>query len=98
MIVSTKNTFGYINEITKYLDKHLEKSYKSEDLYCNYLFEKPYENYWTLRVPGATRGHIELNGNIIKDIVLYEDSFCYESKVLDSIKQFVGRKLDLFNL
>lgn len=54
-----------------------------------------------IRVPGATRGYIKVDENlIIQDLVIYEDSYkaalaCYKSEVLEVRAKFIGSKLDL---
>ena len=54
-----------------------------------------------IRVPGATRGHIKVDDNlIIQDLVIYEDSYtatwaCYMPEVLEVRAKFIGTKLDL---
>ena len=95
MIKSKKNWQGYKNEITEYLDKYLIKCYGCRDFYSNYIYPNPQDNFWIIRVPGASRGNIEVVEGIIKNITLYEDSFCYERDVLDNLNQFIGKKIDL---
>lgn len=92
MIKSTKNRYGYINEVTHYLDKFLVFSSQQ----CsNYIYDSPANDRWLIRVPGATRGNILVKDGLIKEITLYEDSFCYRREVLDNINQFIGKKIDL---
>lgn len=54
------------------------------------------------RIPGATRGHIELDENhIITDIKFYEDTCfgvgnlpsIYDRKVIDATKKFIGYRI-----
>lgn len=95
MILSKKCNIGYINKITNYLDNYLEKKYKDSDFYNTYIYDEPINHLWAIRIPGVTVGHIKVKENIITDIILYEDSFCYKKEVLDNLNQFVGKKLDL---
>ena len=94
MIKSRKNWQGYRNEITDYLDRYLISEYLRY-FDGNYIYPNPQGNIWIIRVPGASRGNIEIVEGIIKNITLYEDSFCYERDVLDNLNQFIGKKIDL---
>ena len=95
MIKSTKIRRDYKSEITDYLDKHLIKCYGCSDFYSNYIYSEPVNGYWAIRVPGATRGHIKVEDGVVKEIKLYEDTFCYGESVFDELNKFVGRKIDL---
>ena len=95
MIKSIKNWQGYRNEVTDYLDKYLIKCDGCSDFYSNYIYPNPQINKWIIRVPGASRGNIEITGGIIKNITLYEDNFCYKKEVLNGLEQFIGKKIDL---
>lgn len=96
MIKSKRDWQGYKNEITDYLDKYLVKCNDCADFYSTYIYDTPIDNKWLIRVPGATRGNINVVNGTIESIVLYEDiSFCYEKEVLDNLSQFFGRKIDL---
>lgn len=95
MIKSRKNWQGYKNEVTDYLDDYLIKCDGCRDFYSNYIFDEPINGNWAIRVPGATRGHIKIEDEIIKEIKLYEDSFCYKREVFDNLDEFIGRKIDL---
>lgn len=89
-----KENTGYYNEITDYLDKYLLKVDNCWRGYRNYIYEEPINNSWLIRVPGATRGNIIVDdNNIILEINLYEDSFCYNREVLNNLDQFIGSKL-----
>lgn len=94
MIKSRRNWQGYRNEITDYLDEYLEHE-MCRDFYSNYIYSTPNGNHWIIRVPGASRGNIEIIDGVIKNIILYEDSFCYKKEVLDNLHQFIGRRIDL---
>lgn len=95
MIESKKNWKGYKNKITEYLDRYLIKCEGCVDFYSNYIYDSPHGNLWIIRVPGASRGNIEIVNGIVTNITLYEDSFCYEREVLDDINQFIGEEIDL---
>lgn len=95
MIKSVKDRQGYKNQITDYLDDHLIKCEGCVDFYRNYIFDEPRDNKWAIRVPGATRGHIEVENGKVKEIVLYEDSFCYSQDVYNNLNIFIGMEIDL---
>lgn len=95
MIKSIKDQQGYKNQITVYLDEYLIKCEGCVDFYRNYIYDEPKDNKWAIRVPGATRGHIEVEGGIIKEIELYEDRFCYSKEVYDNLNKFIGMEIDL---
>ncbi len=92
MITSEISWDGYRNEITYYLDKYLIGVFDDFD---NYIYPTEIDNKWLIRVPGATRGHIQVVQGKIADITLYRDSFCYKEEVLDNINQFIGKEIDL---
>lgn len=95
MIKSEKNWQGYRNEVTNYLDRYLIKCEGYAKFFGNYIYPNPQGSHWIIRVPGASRGNIEIIDGVIKSITLYEDSFCYDKKVFDELNQFIGRKIDL---
>lgn len=101
MIKSIRNWQGYRNEITDYLDEFLLDGYaRGCDADSNYIYDRPVvksqrESYWGIRVPGATRGEMLIEDGIIKNIKLYEDTFCYKREVLDNIDKFYGKAIDL---
>lgn len=84
---------GFINDITRYLDNNMEIE---TSYFENYIHDSKIDKYWLIRYPGATRGRITVDGNIIKEIELYDDdSFCYNECVREGVKQFYGMTLDL---
>ena len=95
MIKSKKNWQGYRNEVTDYLDEYLIKCDGCAKFFGNYIYPNPQDNHWIIRVPGASRGNLEIIDGVIKNITLYEDSFCYRKEVLDELKQFLGMEIDL---
>lgn len=105
---------NYYNNFTKELDKYNIIFNKYKDCEYNscwrtYLWdadvERAVQGKKTLiafRVPGATRGHIEVDDNlIIKDIVFYEDVCfsnnlgCYVKNAKEIIPKFLGTKLEV---
>lgn len=89
---SMRTKQGFINDITKYLDDNMEIN---SPYFNNYIYDGKIDEYWLIRYPGATRGRIEVENNIIKNIELYEDSFCYNECVNEGVKQFYGMALDI---
>lgn len=95
MITSIKNWQGYKNDITKYLDEYLIKCEGCREFYSSYIYESPVNGNWAIRVPGATRGHINIDNGVIKEIELYKDRFCYTKDVYNNLNQFIGLEIDL---
>ena len=92
----------YINEITDTLNEYLKPELKRMIDYYDksvgtYLCTWPNDNnIICFRVPGATRGHIKLENNIIISFTFYDTSEeCYEGNYVLSIDKFVGSKLIL---
>lgn len=109
----------YYNNFTEALDKYIVRTDKIDQDYYDFLIrtylcyddipEKPTETFHVaFRVPGATRGHIECDKDLmITDIVFYEDT-CWgkvgiynedkKDEMISSIKQqFINTKLDIVN-
>lgn len=97
MITSQKNRRGYyLNEITDCLDKYLKKCDGCTDFYSNYIYPDPIDNYWLIRIPGMTVGRIKVINGIVTEATVYKDNIsCYEEGVLNSLQQFVNKKIDL---
>lgn len=65
------------------------------------------ERHIAFRVPGATRGHVEVDENfVIKKIVFYPDTCfnsnhngieCYKKEVVEASNKFIGTVLDIHN-
>lgn len=58
------------------------------------------KGYIKFRVPGATRGSIKLNGNIIEKVSFYEDVCfswigCYKEEVVNVAEEYIGKEFDL---
>lgn len=89
----------WVNDLTKEMDKYLIG--KWPERFCTYINEPDRETdkYFAIRFPGATRGHIEVDENmIIKDIKLYDVTcfdthILYDKKVLDILSKYIGMKL-----
>jgi hypothetical protein len=84
------------NDLTREMDSYLkhENKYMQTYIYDHSLTGKT----WAIRYPGATRGHIEVDeNNIIKDIVLYKDSYntdkIYKDDVRSCFEKYIGFKL-----
>lgn len=91
-----KNT--YINEITdtlnEYLLPELQDMIKYYDKSVGTYLVIHSNNIICFRVPGATRGHIELKNNIIKDFIFYDTSNeCYIGDYKLSVDKYIGSKL-----
>ena len=90
----------YFNEITKELDKYL---LYSNSPYCFDTYIIAYDTgLWSIRFPGATRGHIRVDDSmIITEIKLYDDTAfgdkigCYKREAIDVVRRFIGTKLEL---
>lgn len=90
------------NEITRELDKYILYTNLP---YCHgtYIMKWVYDNdhTWCIRFPGATRGCITVNDDmIIEDIKLYDDTAfdlkgvaCYKKEAKDALVKFIGTKL-----
>lgn len=95
-LITVKQQYGldddYENDLTKEMDKHLLKKHKD---FKSYICK----GNMALRYPGATRGHIEIDDNmVIVDIVLYDTACdnivkCYKSTIREVIKKFIGAKI-----
>lgn len=105
---------GYYNNFTEELDKynHVYEQFKDKEYagcWRTYLWEPDVknavqgkENLVAFRVPGATRGHVKVDDNlIIQDIVFYEDTCfshnigCYKESIKEVIPKFLGTKLEI---
>lgn len=91
----------YSCALTDELDKHLLYSHLPY-MVNSYIMEYESPKLWSIRFPGATRGHVIVNKNmIIKSIVLYEDTCfgngigCYKESVKIITDKFIGTKLEL---
>lgn len=98
-LITTYEQREWVNDLTKEMDNYLLGEWTRR--YCTYMYrpDKETEKYFGIRFPGATRGHIEVDENmIIKDIKLYTDTcfdihILYDKKVLDILPKYIGMKL-----
>lgn len=97
----------FIGDITEFIDEYLEDSMKEYSWLKTYILQP--ETYGSdkllcaIRLPGATRGHIEVDkNNIIKEIKFYEDSCfgegknslsCYKKEVIKAVEKYIGQEL-----
>lgn len=89
-------------EITDALNEYILGSYKKLKM-SSYICIYDTETL-PIRVPGATRGNIKLDGSKIKQFNLYEDtSFskglgCYDinrkAELLDKLNEFIGSEFE----
>lgn len=100
-------------EMTEYFDKYIPNR-KQHSWYKSYLFNDigTFSNKELcripLRVPGATRGCIDLervnkNQFIIMDIHFYEDTCfgnigCYDRAIIKASQKYIGKMLDFTNV
>lgn len=94
----------YFNNITEELNEYLlpQYNYKSHSFYTyigQWKQDNPYT--WCIRFPGATRGHIKVDDNmIITEINLYDSAFqdgigCYKREAEQALTKHIGTKLIL---
>lgn len=96
-------------EITDFCEDYLvfERKHDARSFMATYLCAKErFAGRWlfSIRRPGATRGHIEVDDNdVIVDIVIYDDSGiahdkpnnvgCYREELKEAIKKYIGCKI-----
>lgn len=108
----------YYNNLTEELDKYIQRTDKIDQDWYDFCIRtylcledvplKPTEDFdVAFRIPGATRGHIECDKDlIIKDIIFYDT--CWgkvgiykedkKDEMTSTIKdKFIGTKLDIIN-
>lgn len=90
------------NDLTREMDSYLIPKLKEikeqKGFGATYFYDTPFENKWLFRYPGATRGNVEVDNNmIIKKITLYNDGYhtdgIYEPKVRECFEKYIGMKL-----
>lgn len=91
------NCSEYINEITDSLNEFLCDEHKDLIKYsgknCGTYIQDSDNGYFAIRVPGATRGHIRVENNIITEIKFYEPTKrCYRDGYEEAIKKYIGYK------
>ena len=90
-------------EITDLLDEYLIPSHKKYSWLRTYLCDYD-DDTLCIRVPGSTRGYIELEKNVIKEINLYDDTAfsknlgCYDEKrkseLINRLNSFIGSTIN----
>lgn len=93
-------TNDFTRELDNYLIPELKKLKEEKDYGATYIYENPFGNKWLFRYPGATRGNLEVDDNmIIKNITLYNDGCntdsIYEPNVKDCFQKYIGMKLEI---
>lgn len=90
----------YINEITDKMNEYLVYGYKNAVDHFGkgvgaYLLPCD-DTYISFRVPGATRGHIEVKDGIIKKFEFYERAKdCFIEDIEAATQEYIGCKLIL---
>lgn len=99
-LITTRTEFNgdWENDLTREMDKHLLPG--CPEYFKTYLWHRFDPDGVAIRYPGATRGHIEFNEEmIITKIVLYDTAFdhkgvrCYEPTVEQAVQRFIGDKI-----
>ena len=98
-LITTYEYRDGVNDLTRELDKYLIGEWLP--FWHTYIYEPDRETskHFGIRFPGATRGHIEVDENmIIKDIRLYNDTcfethHLYKKDVLEILSKYIGMKL-----
>lgn len=89
-ITNRKVRKGYKNEITDYLDEYLIGRCD----YYSYIDDLSMKDSWLIRVPETTRGAIKVENDIIKEIIIHEDTGkCYKPSVFENLNKFVGMNI-----
>ena len=91
---------GFVNELTQFLDEHLNDGIKTCELvngYYTYIGSlRSSDNILYIRFPAGNRGHIIVDDdNIIVDIRIYKSSGSIYVKGTDELvrQRFVGYKI-----
>ena len=90
----------YVCDLTYEMDKYLNVPMERANL--TYLYDygprkdkdgKPGHIY-TIRVPGATRGHIYLdNDDAITEIEFYKKTMCYDKRIVEDMQKYIGYQI-----
>ena len=91
-------TNAFTREMDSYLIPKLKELKEKNGYGATYFYEYPFGNKWLFRYPGATRGNVEVDDNmIIKKITLYDDEYhtddIYEPNVRRCFEKYIGMKL-----
>lgn len=87
-----KHSFQLVNKLTLEMDKFRKPECRHFE---TYVFDEPIGKFWFIRYPGATRGKIVVDENmIIQKISLYNDTRdIYEDSVDKIFEKYIGMKL-----
>lgn len=87
-----KHSVYLINKLTLEMDTFRKPEYRHFE---TYIYDEPIGRIWLIRYPGATRGKIVVDENmIIQKISLYDDSRdIYEDLVDKIFEKYIGMKL-----
>lgn len=87
-----KRRFCLINELTLEMDKFRKPACRRFE---TYIYGEPIGHMWLIRYPGATRGAIVVDENmIIQKISLYNDTRdIYEDSIDKIFDKYIGTKL-----
>lgn len=95
LVTSMEDGFFLVNDLTKEMDKYLKD--KTNPLWCTYVYDHALGNpsSWPIRYPGATRGGIVVDKDmIIQDVRISKDSCgIYLPEVHEVVKKYIGRRL-----
>lgn len=97
MIKSEFKRNKYVNDVTRFFDKHIRKCRDYDpynEFFHHYVYPEKFNNSWTIRIPGMSVAGIHVDGDIIKDIRINEDNtYLYEKEIYDGLKQFIGKTI-----
>ena len=87
-----KHSFHLINELTLEMDTFRKPKCRHSE---TYIYNKPIGRMWLIRYPGAIRGTIVVDENmIIQKISLYNDTrHIYEDSIDKIFEKYIGMKL-----
>ena len=103
-ILTVREEIGeeFVNDITREMDKHLIKDFSNIG-WNTYIYERRLKkNVLTLRYPGATKGRIEVDDNmVVVDVIIYEpaegEESIYKETAEKAVRQFIGSKITFKN-
>ena len=92
LITKKEEYHDLTNDLTREMDSYLK--YECEG-FATYIYSHSLDGKnWLIRYPGATRGGIEVDENmIIKSIKLGEQGSIYKPEVKDILEKYIGMKL-----
>jgi len=83
----------WINDLTREMDKHLLYSFDIPHWNTYIYRHRNRKNALDIRYPGATRGHIVVNNNMIERIRFYNTADIYKPSVKEAVQKYIGAKL-----